>query len=204
MKILGPEGAFSPLDQDVLTVPAGSVLDVPLDVVGEDPSGIRLLSDEPVTAAVRVVETPSDDGLPDFAYTAASEPLDGPATALLSRATSGFTSTLYVSSVTDTTSRATVRTLDADGGVAAEEEVEILPGATAAVPVTAPKGMNSAAVIVDPAKPGSVVAAREILAKDDDGALADLMPLVSPTVEVSVPAVVGELPSVPEPTLRSD
>lgn len=202
MKILGPEGAFSPLDQDVLTAPAGTVVDVPLDVVGGDPSGIRLSSDEPITAAVRLVETPSDEGLPDFAYTAASEPLQGPATALLSRATSGYTSTLFVSSVIDTSSRVTVRTLDTKGGVVNEEEVELPPGATVPVPLKAPDGMHSATVIVDPAKPGSVVAAREILAKDDDGALADLMPLVSPTIEVDVPAVVGELPSVPEPTLE--
>lgn len=200
MQILGPEGAFSPLDQDVLTVPAGSVAEVPLDAVGGDPSGVRLTSDEPVTAAARVVETSSDDGLPEFAFTAASEPLSGPAPALLSRSGSGFTSTLMVSSVIDTATRVVVRTLDAKGEVVSEEPLDLPPGATLPVALEAPRGSRNATVVLEPEIPGSVVAARETLAKDDDGALLDLMPLVAPTIEVDVPEVVGELPSVPEPT----
>src|SRR5690606_21863598 len=64
MRILGPEGPYSPLDQDVLTVPAGGVLDTALDVARDGAYGIRLTSDQPVTAAVRVVDKPSD-GLPE-------------------------------------------------------------------------------------------------------------------------------------------
>ncbi|PSK91711.1 hypothetical protein CLV30_13412 [Haloactinopolyspora alba] len=204
MQILGPDGAFSPLDQDVLTVPAGTVMNVPLEAVGGDPSGVRLESDQPITAGVRMVESPSDDGLPEIAYTAATPPLDGPAPALLSRASSGFTSRLMISSVVERPTRVRVRTLNADGGEVSAQKVNIAPGATVPVELTAPEGSPRATVIVEPELPGSVIAAREIAGTDDDGALSDLMPLVAPTVDVEVPVVVGELPEVPEPTSRSD
>lgn len=197
LQILGPDGAFSPVDQDVLTVTAGTVTDIPLES-GADPAGLRLQSDEPITASVRVVQAP-EDGLPDVAYTSASAPLSGPTPALLGRATGGFASTLLLSSVTTTTSRVTVQTLAADGSVAAEEPLEIPAGATVPVALVAQGDATSASVIVVPESPGSVVAARQISATDDDGVLLDLMPLVSPTVEVDVPEVVGELPDVPEP-----
>lgn len=196
LQILGPEGAFSPVDQDVLTVTAGTVTDIPLDS-GTDPAGIRLQSDEPITASVRVVQA-TEDGLPDVAYTTASEPLTGPTPSLLSRAASGFTSTLLLSSAVTTTSRVTVQTLAADGTVAAEEPFEIPAGGTVPVALAAQGDAANATVVVVPESPGSVVAARLITATDDDGSLLDLMPLVSPTVEVDVPEVVGELPDVPE------
>ncbi len=199
MQILGPEGPFSPADQDVVTVPAGSVLDVPLDVVGGDPAGVRLDSDQPVTAAVRLAQTP-DEGLPEVAYTAATPALTGPATALLSRVSSDFSSTLMISSVVDTASRVAVRTLAGDGSVANEENVDVPPGATVPVPMEAPGDSSNATVVVEPETPGSVVAAREIQGSDDDGAMVDLMPLVSSPVSVEVPEVAGELPSVPEVT----
>lgn len=197
LQVLGPEGAFSPVDQDVLTVTAGTVTDIPLDS-GADPAGIRLQSDEPVTASVRVVQAP-EDGLPDVAYTTASAPLTGPTPALLSRATGGLASTLLLSSAVTTASRVTVQTLAADGTVAAEEPLDIPAGATVPVTLAAQGDAANATVIVVPESPGSVVAARLISAVDDDGSLFDLMPLVSPTIEVNVPEVVGELPDVPEP-----
>ncbi|PZF81767.1 hypothetical protein C1I92_19690 [Jiangella anatolica] len=193
LQILGVDGAYSPVDQDVITVTAGTVADIPLDT-GVDPAGIRLESDEPITASIRVVQT-TEGGLPDVAYTSASEPLTGPTPALLSRPAS----TLLLSSVITTTSRVTVRTLAADGTVATEEPLELPAGATVAVPLTAAGDAANATVVVVPESPGSVVAARQIYATDDAGALLDLLPLISPTVEVNVPEVVGELPDVPEP-----
>lgn len=199
MRLLGPNGPFSPVDQDVLTVTAGSVAEVPLDAAGSDPVAVSLESDEPITAAVRVVDTPSDDGLPDVAYSAAAEPLSGPATALLGRGSGGFTTTIMLSSVTDVGARATVTTLGADGVAATETPVDIPAGSTVPVVLELPDGVSYVSAIVEPAAPGTVVAAREIVASDSDGALLDLMPLISPAVEVQVPEVVGELPAVPDP-----
>jgi hypothetical protein len=204
LRILGPDGAFSPLDRDVLTVPAGTIVDVPLDAFGSDPFGLRLTSDEPITAAVRVVDKPSDDGLPDIAYTAATQPLPGPAPALLSRAASGFTSTLLISSIADTTVRATVSKLGADGTIVPGDPLDIAPGSTVPVALSASSGSPNASVIVTPQTAGTIVVAREITAKDADGTLIDLMPLVSPTTVVDVPEVVGELPSVPDPVAEAN
>ncbi|SDS16133.1 DUF5719 family protein [Jiangella sp. DSM 45060] len=197
LQVLGVDGAYSPVDQDVVTVPAGTVTDIPLDS-GADPAGIRLQSDEPITGSIRVVQA-TDGGGPDVAYTSASEPLTGPTPALLSRAASGIASTLLLSSTVQSTARVTVQTLAADGTVAAETPMELPPGATVPVPLTAVGDAANATVVVVPEAPGSVVAARQISGADDDGALLDLMPLISPTIEVDVPEVVGELPDVPEP-----
>ncbi|TDE15938.1 DUF5719 family protein [Jiangella asiatica] len=202
LQILGPDGAFSPVDQDVLTVTAGTVADIPIDT-GTDPTAIRLRSDEPITAAVRVVQ-PVEDGLPDLAYTAASRPLSGPTPALLNRVSGGFTSALLLTSATTSTAQVTVRTLAADGSVAAEEPLEIPAGTTVPVAVTPQGEAATTSVVVVPDTPGSVIAARLTSATDDDGALLDVLPLVSPTIEVDVPEVVGELPSVPEPASTSD
>src|SRR3546814_15033227 len=57
LRLLGPEGPFSPVDQDVVTVTAGTVLEVPIsDAAGDAPVSVALDSDVPVTAAVRVVD----------------------------------------------------------------------------------------------------------------------------------------------------
>lgn len=197
LQILGVDGAYSPVDQDVVTVTAGTVTDIPLDS-GADPAGIRLQSDEPITGSIRVVQA-TDGGQPDVAYTSASEPLSGPTPVLLSRAASGIASTVLLSSATTTTARLTVQTLAADGTVAEELPMELPAGATVPVPLTAIGDATNATVVIVPEAPGSIVAARQISGTDDDGALLDLMPLISPTIEVDVPEVVGELPDVPEP-----
>ncbi len=89
LRLLGPEGPFSPVDQNVVTVTGGTVLEVPIgEGAGEVAVSVALESDEPVTASVRVVDAPSDE-LPDLAYTAATEPLAGAAPALLGRAGDG-------------------------------------------------------------------------------------------------------------------
>jgi hypothetical protein len=49
--------------------------------------------------------------------------------------------------------------------------------------------------VVEPADPGTIVVTREMVGTDDDGALLDLMPLVSPAIRVQVPEVAAELPT---------
>ncbi|MGH8828315.1 MAG: DUF5719 family protein, partial [Jiangellaceae bacterium] len=204
VRLLGPGGPFTPVGQEVLTVPAGSVLDVPLDSAGTDPVGIELTSDEPVTASVRVVDTPGDGGLQEVAYTSASAPLAGPAAVLLGRASGGFTTTLFISSVTTSAGRVVVRTLGADGAVAEEQTVDVPAGGTVPVALPLSAGGSYAMAVVEPAQPGTVSVTREISATDDAGSILDLMPLVAPVVKVQVPEVVGELPAVPEPTSQEE
>ena len=195
LRLLGADGPFSPVDQDVLTVTAGTVLEVPIgDTAGEAAVSVALESDTPVTAAVRVVDAPSG-GRPEVAYTAATAPLDGPAAALLGRVGSGLATRLLVSSVGDMPARTQVRTLAADGTVAAEQAIDIPGGSTVPVELELPAGVSWATVVVEPADPGTIVVTREMVGSDDDGALLDLMPLVSPAIRVQVPEVAAELPT---------
>jgi hypothetical protein len=195
LRLLGADGPFSPVDQDVLTVTAGTVLEVPIgDTAGAAAVSVALESDTPITAAVRVVDAPSD-GRPDVAYTAATAPLDGPAAALLGRAGSGVTTRLLVSSVGDLPARARVRTLAADGTVAEEQAIDVPGGSTVPFALELPAGVSWATVVVDPADPGTIVVTREMVGSDDDGALLDLLPLVSPAIRVQVPEVAAELPT---------
>lgn len=194
VRLFGPNGPYTPVDTEVATVPSGSVHEVPLEGIGDEPVAIELESDEPITASVRVVDDP-DDGLPDVAFTAATSPLKGATTALLGRASDGFDTTLFVSSVTQTAGRVTIKTLGEDG-VVDEQAVDIPPGSTVPVELESPGDAAFTAVIVEPAQPDTISVAREITAEDDDGAYLDLLPLISPAVQVGVPRVVGELPGV--------
>ncbi|MGH8777303.1 MAG: DUF5719 family protein [Jiangellaceae bacterium] len=195
LRLLGPDGPFSPVDQDVLTVTAGTVLEVAItEAAGEAAVSVSLSSDVPVTAAVRVVDAPSD-ALPDLAYTAATAPLSGTASALLGRIGSDLTTRLLVSTVGGMPARVAVRTLAVDGTVAAEQTVDVPGGSTVPVALELPEGASWATIVVEPAEPGTVTVTREIVGSNSAGALLDLMPLVAPAVTVQVPEVVGELPT---------
>lgn len=201
IRVLGTAGPFSPLDHDVVTVPAGTVLDLPMDeVLGDSAAAIELESDEDITAAVRVVTGGSDE-LPDLAYTAATPPLPAePAAAVLSRDSSGMSSRLLLTAVGDMGGRATLTTVDLEGNVVDEQEVELSAGTTAVAELESGDETVWAYTFVEAAAPGTVVAVREIQGSDDDGALLDLAPLVAPPAMVQVPTVVGELPTGLRPT----
>jgi hypothetical protein len=195
LKIFGPDGPFSPLEHDIVTVPAGTVVRVPLDeAVGEEVAAISLDSDEDITAAVRVVDA-ADDGPPDFAYSAAAEPLPaGPSAVVLSRADSTLAPRLLLSSAGELAGRVTVTVVDGEGNLGEEQVVDVGVGSTVAVDLAAPEDTAWATAIIEPAADGTIVAAREMVGEDDEGPLLDVMPVVAPQVTVQVPTVVGELP----------
>src|SRR5699024_1000048 len=158
-----------PAGLEVNTVPAGSTLDIPLDALGDGAGGLLLESDQPITAAVRVVDDP-EEGAPEVAFTSAAEPLTHQAGALLSRTSDGLESTLNLTSTVETASRATVRTLGPDGATADEAQVDIPPLSTVSLPLEAPEGSDVASVVVQPEAPDSIVVSREMAGSDDDGA----------------------------------
>lgn len=205
LKVLGADGAFSPLEHDVVTVPSGGIVRVPLDdAVGESAAAIALESDEDISAAVRV-DAAGEDELPEFAYTAAAAPLPaGPSAVVLSRAGSGLTSRLHLSAVGELAARATITVVDAEGGVADEQVVDVPAGSTLELELAPPEDVGWATAIIEPAAAGTIVASREIAGSDDDGQLLDLMPLVPPALTVEVPTVVGELPTGLEPAGRTE
>lgn len=195
LRLLGPEGPFSPADQDVVTVPAGSVSEVPLtEAAGDGPVAVEVDSDVPVTAAVRLVDAP-EEGLPDVAYTSATPALEGPAASVLGRSGGDLATSLLLSAVGDDSATAQVVTLTDDGTEAATQSVDVAAGSTVAVPLAAPEGSERVTVVVIPGREGTLAAARVVTGSDGDGALVDVVPLVAPRVTVSVPEVAGELPT---------
>ena len=211
VRVLGPDGPFSPLDHDVLTVPAGAVASVPIgDAIGDAPAAILLESDEEITAAVRVVSSGSNDeedaaGGPDLAFTAATPALpDSPTAAVLSRDTSSMESRLLLTAVGDMGGRVTLTTMDGDGEVLDDRVIDIAAGSTVAADLESGEETAWAFTVVHAAAPGTVVAVREMTGSDDGGRLADLMPIVAPEVNVRVPEVTGELPTGLTPPGRTD
>ena len=75
LEVLGPDGTFVPSDLEQVTVPPGTVqsISVPASAGGDD-QALRLTSDQPVAATVRMAPTSED-----FAYAEATPVLDGPA-----------------------------------------------------------------------------------------------------------------------------
>jgi hypothetical protein len=205
LEILGASGSFSPLEHDVVTVPAGGIIRVPLDeAVGDTAAAISLESDENITAAVRVSDS-GDDESPEFGYTAAAEPLPaGPSAVVLSRAGSGVTSRLQLSALGELAGRVTVTVVDGEGTAGEEQVVDVPAGSTVELELAPPGDSGWATAIIEPSAPGSIVASREIVGSDDDGRLLDLMPVLSPQLTVQVPTVVGELPTGLRPAGRTE
>jgi hypothetical protein len=195
LRLFGPDGPFSPVGQDVVTVPAGTVAEVPIgDAAGKAAVTVELVSDVPITASVRVVDDPSD-AAPELAYTAATPALNGPVPALLNVRDDGLTTRLLVTTLGELPARAVVRTLKEDGTVAEEQPVDVPGESTVEVTVEQVPKSPWTTVVVEPAEPGTIAVTREIVGSDGDGALLDLLPLVAPVVTVQVPEVAGQLPT---------
>ena len=195
LRLFGPDGAFSPVGQDVVTVPAGTVAEVSIgEAAAKAAVGVELVSDVPVTASVRVVDAPTDEA-PELAYTAATAALDGPAFALLNRSADELTTRLLVTVPGELPARAVVRSLNEDGTVAEEQSVDVPGERTVEVEVKPIPDSPWTTVVVEPAEPGTIAVTRESVGSDGDGALLDLLPVVAPVVTVQVPEVAGELPT---------
>jgi hypothetical protein len=195
LRLFGPDGPFSPVGQDVVTVPAGTVAEIPVgEAAGKVAVTVELVSDVPVTASVRVQDDPSD-GAPELAYTAATPALDGSAPALLNLRQDELTTRLLVTALRELPARAVVRSLNKDGTVAEEQSVDVPGQSTVEVKVKPVPKSSWTTVVVEPAEPGTIAVTRELVGSDDDGALLDLLPLVTPVVTVQVPEVAGELPT---------
>jgi Family of unknown function (DUF5719) len=195
LRLFGPDGPFSPVGQDVVTVAAGTVAEVPLGAAaGEAAVAVALESDAPITAAVRVVDAPADK-TPELAYTSATAALSGSAAALLSLASKSLATSLLVTAVGELPARVHIRSLNTDGSTAEEQTIDVPGSSTVAVPVAVVPDNPWTTVVVEPAEPGTVAVTREIVGSDAAGALVDLLPLVAPVVSVRVPEVVGELPT---------
>ncbi len=194
LRVLGPDGAFSPADQTVITVPGGTVIEVPVDAaVGEAPAALELESDVEITAAVRVVAAGADESAPDLAFTAAVAPLDEIGAALGARVTGGFATTLLMTATGDIDTAAMVEFYDVDGKIIGTQDVEVPAESTQVVQVAAPPTGERVTIVVRPRDPGQLAVVRETTGSNDVGAFLDLVPLGEVTVNVRVPDVSGDL-----------
>lgn len=194
VEVLSPDGAYSPVGLDVLTVPAGSVLEVPVDeAVGSDPTAIRLIGDEPITAGLRVADT-MEDGRPDVGFTAATPALpSGSVASVFGIDSDTFSTTLAFSSLVETGGRVVVRTVDGDGVTVDETPLEIPGGSTQKLSLERPEDSVWTTTVVEVAAGSTVVGARIIGGEDDDGRIMDVMPLIGPQTTVPVPDITAEL-----------
>jgi hypothetical protein len=93
VRAVGRDGSFAPEAADLLVVPAGSLATVDVSALGRENTAVRLDSDVPVTAAVRITQPQAPF---DFAWTAAAPPVTTAAVAALSRIGGGFSASLVL------------------------------------------------------------------------------------------------------------
>jgi len=194
IEVLSPDGAYKPVGLDVLTVPAETVLELPLDeALGTEPTAIRLMSDEPITAGLRIADA-GEEGRPDVAFTSAVAALPGGALAsVLGLDNDSLDTTLVFSAVGDAGGRVLVRTVDGAGVTVDEVPLEIPAGSTQSVTVTRPEDSSWTTTIVEVAAGNTLVGARIIGGADDSGRWIDVMPLAAPQTTVPVPNITAEL-----------
>lgn len=192
IRLLAPQGPFTPAGNEVLTVPAGTVAEVSLsDSAGDQPVAVEVDSDVPVAAAVRVGV---DDGNgAEFAYSSPVQPLDAPTASLFARTGDGLASSLLLTNVSDESVTATVRTLTADGTATREQEVEVAAGTTTSVEITSPDESGRLAVVIAPGAGNALLASRVITGSGDGGPFLDVLPMPPALVSVRVPDVSWEL-----------
>lgn len=75
VRALGASGPFTPAGLEAIDAPAGQVVDVDLDVIGDEAVALEVTSSEPVVSAARV-EQASGDELSDLAVMGSADTLD--------------------------------------------------------------------------------------------------------------------------------
>lgn len=78
VRAIAGSGPFTPVGLEAIDVPAGRVVDVDLEPVGDEALAVEVSASQPVVSAVRLRQTPSS-GLSDIAVVGAAPALDAPA-----------------------------------------------------------------------------------------------------------------------------
>ncbi|WP_460435336.1 DUF5719 family protein, partial [Angustibacter speluncae] len=191
-QLTGPDGAVAQQGETVVTVPAGSVAEVPLEELtgpaAAEALAVQVTSDQPVAATVQV-RLGRAGGLADLAVAHPAPRLAGQALVPLPDG-EGVRAALALAG-TDRAGTVEVVGLDADGEQVGEtEEVRVEPGRTALVAVPA----DSVQMVLRVAS-GEVAAAVVLRSEPDGGpraSYASVLPvLVPPPAPASV--VVGQL-----------
>ena len=186
VELLGLDGPFHPVGLGTLRVPPGTVLRREISTAAEgDAVSVRIRSDQPVTAALRVRRGGSG---PDLAVVPASERLRGPAVLSLPAVTRPV---LAIANPARSDAGGTVRAYDANGAKVASVRLNLTGGTTRQWPVPDPqRGGRPAAYVVLTPEPGADLVASAVFAGrgPSKGFLAAL-PLRSGLVSVRRPPV---------------
>ncbi len=184
VRIVTADGAFVPTGLAHVRVAAGSVTTVKLaPVLDKKAAAVRLSSSRPVTAGLLAVETSSDTGTGDLAWTAVTPALSG-RTLITDNRVGGRTQSHLVLSAPHGAARVVVAEL---GGH--RRTVSVPAGRTAFVELGPVVHGATGAVVVAP-RPGSgpVYAARDLYEPGARGPLLAVLPLRTAPRTVSSPA----------------
>ena len=179
VSVLGRRGTFSPGGLQAVRVPAGRVTTLALPAgLGSDGVSLRITSDQPVAAVVRVAETKDD-----YAYSCSAHTLDGPA--LVPVDLGGGTGRPRLTlTATGAKAAVTVKGFDAQMRQLASERHELPAGTTSTVALTGLTASDRLAyVVVEPR--GGVVGSATF--RKDEGIAS--IPLEAAPVRVLGPDV---------------
>lgn len=199
IRITTVDGQFVPTGLDAVALPAGTTRSVRFDTLAKDtPLTAEVVSEGGLVVAGALVGDKQTGPVREFAYTASSPPLSGPALLtdlVIDRPTE---STLLLTALT---SRATVvvtpiRVVGTEGALPAPKTVEVEAGRTVALKLSTfyPPGAEARlAVEVRPLEgSGPVWAARYLRERGARGPLSTLLDLQGPAQRVDRPAVVED------------
>lgn len=192
-QLIGRDGAVGQQGESVVTVPAGSVAEVPLEELGgpavAEALALQVRSDRPVAAAVEV-RIERSGNLADVAVAHPAPRLDGDALVALPSGQDGVRAALALAA-TDGGGTVEVVGLDDDGQRVGEpDEVQVEPGRTTQADVP-----QDAVAVLLRVRSGQVAAAAVLSSEPEGGPSASfgsvLPVLVPPPAPASV--VVGQL-----------
>ncbi|WP_067453721.1 DUF5719 family protein [Actinomadura macra] len=174
VRVLTPEGEFSPQGQDIVDAPAKTVTPVDLGLAGK-PAAVRVVADRPVVAAFT-----AERGA-DVAYGTATAPLgtpDGPR-----RVTGGVIADNRFDTVLTLTAPAEAASVQVTAlggqGAGAAQEIAVPAGRTVETKITVPPGGDTGFGALITPKPGSgpLYAARMMSTGKGDDFLFTVLPI---------------------------
>ncbi len=124
-QVRGPDGALVPTGESVVTVPPGSVVDLPLDLAGPGATGavaVHIGSDVPVLGSVQMTWT-RDEGRSERAWAVPAPAIEDQALAL----TAPVGVRTFLSLTSEDGADVTVQHLDAAGQLVDDEREVVLP-----------------------------------------------------------------------------
>lgn len=188
VSLLGAHGEVQVPDAAVVTVPAGSVVDVPLDGVPAGAYAAVLESSADVLAGA-VLTRGGPPGPAELAWTAATEPITGRVAVPLPEV--GITAELVLTAAEgDAVMR--LAPVSSDGRLLPASTVRIVAGTTTVRSVGARGDDDPVAVLVEPLPGAGPVTAAVLLSAGEAGELVSVVPIVP-------------VPAAPEPvTVRID